>query len=297
MGVVRSKYDIDVEEREAVASARRVQREMGEIEKDAKDAQKEVSKARGGGGSLGNRAQGLLDRARKRGILKEEGLELGPLAVGAGGIRGSEEWMKGKRGAVAGPLLAVFVVSTAAHTLASGARGINDSLDWYDTHRETGYAGLAKHASMAAWDGFVDKMGVYALAREGARMFGFSAGNAENVDLALDDLRSNAFGDGKSQVDQIIDQQRTARRQFLENLYAQNASKIREKTKRREAMDEALSKIDQAYAERLSGLKVPQPSNRVPDEIWDSMKWQEKQREKNRRNILKKRIRAAGEGE
>lgn len=287
MAIVKTNVKIEVDNRQALRESREVRREMDRIEDDAKDAQREVNNARRARRGLNDRATGLLDRAKSKGILKEEGLELGPLALTRTGIRGSEEFMKGKgqaaSSAVAAPLMAVFATKLVADALTS----IGDrAADLRDEGLNTGQVvssmmkgGLQYAAEPSA-----------GLARMASRWTdGYTR---EQADLALDDLLVNAFGSGKdpSQIDQILDAQKLQRRAFLAQQTKIQEAERQAADKKEAALDAALAKLDEALSQRLAGLKIRQLPIRVPEWMYRKMESDAWERERLKADILKRRV-------
>lgn len=288
MAVEKLKVEIDVQgEAPAAAAAARLEakaRKAEERARVAKFAAEDADQAsRRAGRGVESSVRGLLDSARKRGILKEDSLEFGAVKIGRQGFGVSEEWMKGKRGAVAGPLLAVYAVRSVSQAVTS----VGDRIaDWRDEGLSPAQM-LREAAKGTAEFATAPSVGL-------ARMLSrWTAGyTAEEAELAADDLVSNAFGKGPSQLDQAIDAQRATRREFLKNLWAQQEKEARAKLKRQESIEEVHRKLDEDLARRLEGLRAPQLPTRVPDALFKDMQWVRRHMEEMRTQILKKRAEA-----
>lgn len=94
MGIEKVNVQITADESEAIASARRVQREMDKVEAEAKDAQRAVNQARTADSGLRSRFGGLLGRL---GIDRgKEDIKFGSaFKFGKGGFQLQESFKKG----------------------------------------------------------------------------------------------------------------------------------------------------------------------------------------------------------
>jgi hypothetical protein len=287
MGVDKLRVDVDVQgEGQARLAASRLEKRAEQVQQKAKQARQEIDRADSGARTIDGRIRGLLDRAKRRGILKEEGLEYGAVKLGRSGIGVSEEWMKGKRGAVAGPLLAVFAVKTAAQS----ATNFGDQLaDWRDQGLSP--AEMLREA--------IRGVGRYATAPSVglARMLSrWTAGyTAEEAELAADDLVSNAFGSGPSQLDQAIDAQRANRRAFLNNLWEQQEKERAERNRRIKERERAFERIDEAVNARISALRPVSLPTRLTPELQRRIEQEQELRERLRGTVQKVRL-GAGVG-
>lgn len=284
MGVERTVVQVKVDEREALASGRRVRGELDKIEAEAKETQRAVDQARTSGQGLQGRFAGLLDRAKRKGILKEEGLEFGPFAVGRSGFRMSEEYTKGKKGGMAGPLLrGAFIAGVTGNAIGAGLGTIADFRQYIDEFDMTPAQAL-KEVSREMSRGIFDRSGAAAIVRNGLRLAG------ERVDV-IDAAFDLAFGSSEpTALEAEIDAQKANRRAFMKWQAERDKAERKAERKREEAIDNALAKIDQQLAERLKGLRAPQLPIRVSEEMFRDMQWQQAERERLRAKILRKRI-------
>jgi hypothetical protein len=280
--VDRTTVRVDVDgEQQAANDARRWEAMADRVEAKAQKAKREVHEA-----DLAGRKLSLFQRALRKGKL-----EGGPVEIGPQGFGVNRGWMSGRgAGAVAGPLLATYAVQRGADMISNTGNQIADYMQDGETLAEV----LKRAPGRIA-----NSIGAYVTAAS-VKLAGmitrFTAGyTAEESDLAQDDAVTNAFGHGPSQLDQLIDAQRIARREHLKQQAALNLKESREKLKKREAIDTALEKIDEAVAAKLGSLRGPQLPIRVSDELWHEIRHSAKERERRRGEILKKRV-SAGAG-
>lgn len=269
MGVERSEVRFDVEEGRAKRAARDIKREMDGIEKEAKEAQREVDAARKGGTGLNERFNRLLDRAKAKGIqFRDEDLVLSEaLKIDRGGIRLREDYKKGKGSGFAAPALRVgFGAMIAGH---AGGSTLNTIADYRDLVNEFNLDSMeALHEiGLRASRGVHERLGSESILRGILRL---SGERNDVIDTAFDLAFSR---DGRSEVDHIIAMQAENRRRFLRWQEEQGKQKRKEEQKRQEALDAAMQKIDQHLADRLAKIRITNLPIRVSDEMFTQMMW------------------------
>lgn len=289
MGVEKSEVRFEIDDAQAKRAARDIKREMGGIEKEAKEAQREVDAARG----MEGRLRGLLKKGREHGIqIRDSDVTLGSaFKVGATGFGIRQTFMQGKAvGAAALPLAAVYATQMVAQTATTTLDKIADARDWWDDNQHKPAGQLAQSAFYAAADHITEKMFIQDLARAHVRVWGgFTWSNgfanrrmsAADAKLALDDLKHWAFGgEGLSPIEQQVAEQGAARRQFLDAQAKRDADRSRQAQRKRDAYDEAKQKIDEALAKRLRDLKLPEYPMQMPDELWFQLRREAELRER-----------------
>lgn len=281
MGIEKVNVQITADESEALASARRVEREMEKVEQKAKDAQRAVSGARAGDSGLRSRFGGLLGRL---------GLKAGDDALLVGntfklGRQGFQLQEGFRKAAVGGG--AVLGVVAAAHGIGNAMEKSADFRDWV---REGGLSemmrdpNIAKQFALDLSRGLHEKLGSAALLRGILRL---SGERSDVVDTAFE-LAFSARGEAT--VDAEIAQQAAGRRAFFEMLRKQEEAEARRTASR----DASLAKIDETIERQLAGLKTDifrpkgirlnREQNRSAQRLWD----ESRERNINRQGALQK---------
>lgn len=282
MTVDRTTVQVEVEgEQKAAADARRLELIAERIRAKAQQAKAEVKEA-----DLESRKLNLFQRALRKG----KG-ELGPVEIGPNGFAVNRGWMSGRgAGAVSGPLLATYAVSRGADAISNVGNTVADLMQDGET-----FAQVLKRAPAR----IARKIGEFATApsvKLGGMITRFSAGyTAEQADLAMDEVVTDAFGQGPSQLDAMLDAQKLAHREHRRAMAERERKNRRDDSKKRESIEAALEKNDEATAARIRGLRAPVLPVRVPDDLWRDMKWVAEERERRRGNLLKQRL-SAGAG-
>lgn len=241
MGVEKINVKITADEREAIASAKRVQREMDKVEADAKDAQRAVDGARRDNKGLGARFRGLLGRAGVS--FGEEDLRVGNMfKYGRSGFSLQESFVKGRTGgAGAGALKVGFVSVVAGQALGRSLNQAADLRDFIEENKHLTFSQILQEVGNAASQKIFDTFGATGILEGIARLSGTKS---EVFDTAL----QLAYGQ-TTDVELEIDAQAAAFRARREQIERVNAAKT-------EAAEAAMRKIDEVAERQLAGLKT-----------------------------------------
>ena len=229
----------------AIADAKRVERAMNEVEREAKQAQTAVDSARASETTgLRGRFRGLLGRAGVS--FQDEDVRIGKaIKFGRGGFALQEEYKKGNTGAFgAGAARVGFTAMIAGQALGAGLNQIADIRDFIDENQNLTAAQIMQAVASGASKRIFDTFGSTSILRGASRLSGVSTD-------VFDNATQLAFGE-LSDVEQAIDAQAANRRAFRQAMEKQE----RIEAKRREAAEEALRKIDEITERQLSGLKT-----------------------------------------
>jgi len=276
VGVEKSEVRFDVDDRKAKAAARNIKREMDGIDREAKEAQREVDNARKGGGSLNQRFNRLLDRAKAKGIqFRDEDVVLNDaFKIDRNGIRMRETYKKGKGSGFAAPALrGGFGAAIAGHAVGSGFNTIADYRDLIEDFNLSSMEALHEvglNSSRGVHQFFGSESILRGLLRLGGQ-------RNDVIDNAFDMTFSR---DGRSEVDHIIAQQAENRRKFLK--WQEDQAKVERKVenKRQEALDAAMAKIDQHLADRLGKIRITKLPIRGSEGKFTQMMWMARDKER-----------------
>jgi len=225
----------------------KLDKKMDEVKRSAVAASSAVSatdaKAKGG---LGSRWLALKAGAKKRGILKEESLEWGPLALTRGGFAVPEEFRKGQTAGRAGPLLrGAFVATVAGQAIGASLNAAADAVDFLKKRPsweeiKDASTDVALDASSALYE----TVGAKSILKGGHRLAG---GNPEVFEAAYAD----AFSTGLTAV-----QKQAADGTELAAIRALAAASIKAEEAKKDALRKQLETQDAEYAKVAKGLKT-----------------------------------------
>lgn len=276
MGVEKSEVRFDVDDRKAKSAARNIKREMDGIDKEAQQAQREVDQARKGRGTLNDRFNNLLTRAKAKGIqFRDEDVVLNDaFKIDRNGIRMRETYKKGSGSGFAAPALRVgFAATIAGHAAGSGLNTIADYRDLIEEFNLDSMEALHEI-------GLRSSRGVHQFFGSESIMRGLLRLGGQRGDV-IDNAFDAAFSrDGRSEVDHIIAQQAENRRKFLKWQDEQGKAERKAENKRQESLDAAMAKIDQHLADRLAKIRITKLPVRVSDEMFTQMMWMARDKER-----------------
>lgn len=255
MGIEKTQVKVELTgDEKAIADAKRVERAMNKVEREAKQAQAAVDSARAGGGSTGLRGRfgRLLGKA---GIQRrDEDIVFGNVFKLTGqGFSVRETFKKGQGEQGIKALNTAMWAGLALH-------GATNTLEWLaDIRRELKDATLSEVMSEAlkrAPDAILDAIQAKTAGRLWKSGYTLLTGDefVTNVDDSslgrLNYAMSQVFGYDNS-LDAQIGAQAKARRRFLDK---QTQEEI--EAKRKETLEEALRKIDEVMEAQIGKLKT-----------------------------------------
>ncbi|MCG3185467.1 MAG: hypothetical protein ICCCNLDF_03699 [Planctomycetes bacterium] len=281
MGTERTVVELDLNEREAVTSARRVGRELDGVASKAERAQKQAGRV----DRLYQKAQakGLLSPTLLRGNVADAAKS--HLAAtrfgGAAAIGYLAAVGLGKAGELGSHMLELLeenpsftaaMKQAAAEALAHAAEALADAIERNPMN------GAVRFVYQA-----------YRKAR------GFNATSSGEVwDTALN-LRTSGIMGETSDVDAAIAGQAANRRAFLKGFEQQQAREAREHQRRLEERERAFRKIDEFVASRISGLQPVSYPTKLTPALQHRIEQEQELRERLRGAVLKVRL-GAGVG-
>lgn len=276
MGTERTVVEMDLNEREAVSSARRVARELDTVSSKADAANRKTQQA--------GRIRGLIDQARSRGLLDESLLRGDIKGAALSRARGT-----GVGGAAVIGYAAAIGIGKASATGSALLEAHEDGKTIKQAIRQEineALADLYRRNPLNPAGRFLYQL--LNKRRMGARKAG------EVYDAAMDESISGLLGE-QSQTDAAIEAQASNRRAFLKAFYAEREARELKKLaeeKRNAQVEKLLDKVRENTAERMAGLRMPELPLRVPDRLYQDMQWVRRHMEELRGEILKKRIEA-----
>lgn len=245
-GVRKTKVEIDLTgEDKAIAGAKRLDKEVKKVTKDAKQATREAEKAKASGKGLRGRFGKLLDRAKARGILKEESLVFGGIELGREGFKIEEEAKKGKRGMGLGSLAAksFTIASIAGHGIGGTLNKIADVSDFIAANKHLTTGQVAMSLATGASQSLYEVVGARSILTGILRLSGEASGT---IDTAFD----QAFGDD------TLDRQILANTNRIQRLRAANIKRDEAEAEREEAFVAAQAKSIEEINKRAVGLSA-----------------------------------------
>lgn len=275
MGTERTVVEMDLNEREAVSSARRVARELDTVSSKADAANRKTQQA--------GRIRGLIDQARSRGLLDESLLR--------GDIKGAA--LSRARGTSVG---GAAVIGYAAAIGIGKASATGSALLEAHEDGKTIKQAVRQEINEALADLYrrnpLNPAGRFLYQLLNSRLGARTAG--EVFDAAMDERISGLLGE-QSQTDAAIEAQAANRRAFLKAFYAEREGRELKRLaeeKRDAQVEKLIDKVRQNTAERMADLRMPDMPLRVPDRLYQDMQWVRRHMEELRGEILKKRIEA-----
>lgn len=250
MGVERTVVEMGMNEREAVASARRVGRELDDVAHKASKAQTAANGAKAGGRDTASRVGMLFERAKSNGLLR------GNIADVAKGHLAATRF----GGAAAIGYIAAVGLGKA------GERG-SHMLELLEENPS--FTAAMKQAAAEALADAIERNPINGAGRFVYQAYrkarGFNATSSGEVfDTALNLATSRLTGE-TSDVDAAIAAQAANRRAFLLANEERRAREAREAQRRLEERERAFRRIDEIVAERLRGLQpVSYPTKLTP---------------------------------
>lgn len=275
MGTERTVVEMDLNEREAVSSARRVARELDTVSSKADAANRKTQQA--------GRIRGLIDQARSRGLLDESLLRGDIKGAALSRARGT-----GVGGAAVIGYAAAIGIGKASATGSALLEAHEDGKTIKQAIRQEINEALADLYRRNPLNPAGRLMYQLMNRRMGARKAG------EVFDAAMDERVSRLLGE-QSQTDAAIEAQAANRRAFLKAFYAEREGRELKRLaeeKRDAQVEQLIEKVRQNTAERMAGLRMPDMPLRVPDRLYQDMQWVRRHMEELRGEILKKRIEA-----
>lgn len=243
MGIEKVNVQITADEREAIASVKRVEREVNHLEAEAKQAQRAVDGARHDKTGLRARFGTLLGKAGFR--TTEGGIEASAFRFGAAGFGLRDSFKKGS----AGQLLVGYAL------VQGGMNVLEDVAEFRDEFKDVNLRSYLRNRTPAALAGLgnLTQSLVHVMSRY---THGFTR---EQSDLASAEVAElirwwweSRFSDSAqydSPIDAVIREQAAtfrANREMIEHVNA----------KRREAAEAAMRKIDESVEAQLGALKT-----------------------------------------
>lgn len=240
MTIAKTDVVIEVQgEQKAAADAKLVQREVDAITRKAATAEAAAGRAIG----LKGRLDSLLLRARASGMLKRNGLELGPLELNRSGFGVNPGFLRGSGMGTAAGALAVAHIAGAT---------LNQGADLYDGIKELLHQGatvdqVIDHVGKRFARGVFDFFAASSLLRGGLRVAGY---RPEQVDQAFDDAFATELGRrAEARAERAEREQRAALRNQIQQTQKDAMADI--DARRREV----LVAIDAATERELEGVK------------------------------------------
>lgn len=284
MGVERTVVEMEMQEREAVASARRVGRELDSVAAKAQRAQ-----------NTAGRVDRLFQKANAKGLLGGSNVSSLLTTVAGRGFSGIPAGGKlarfGGAGLVAGLIAyAAGTIGEAGSALieAHEAGGIPSFLaDYIDQKVRHAVAGVVAGNPLNP----AGRFGYQAV----SKALGY---NATSAGLAWDtavDLASSGITGETSTVDAAIAQQAANRRAFMKAFDQQQAREARERQRRLEERERAFQKIDETVSARLAGLQPVSFPTKLTPALQRRIEQEQELRERLRGTIQKVRL-GAGVG-
>lgn len=255
MSVEKVKVTVDVDESQAVAGAKRVQREMKEVEADAKQAQSAVNRARTGDNTgLRARFRGLLGKAGIQ--VRDEDVTLGrAFKFSSQGFGVRETFKKGQFvGGGANVLAAGFAVSVAAQGLSNSFEAVAEIRDYLDenpnatTWQATREMGRQAYINALSENSFSSLVKNFMRATRSGTVGNLSS---EDADLYVRSGIQQIFGD-VTDLDRAIDGQKAQRQAFFKWQEQQE----KDTSKLEEAARDAIKKIDERTEEQIGKLRT-----------------------------------------
>lgn len=250
MGVEVTQVKVDVTG-DAVARGKldKLDDKMDKVKASAQEASAAIAatdaQAKSG---LGARWLALKANAKKRGIIKEEGLEFGGLEIGREGFRVSEEFRKGARGGVTGPLLrGAFVGAVAGNALGSALESTADLVDFIKQRPSwEEVKDSAKNLALDASSALYEASGAKTILRGITRLSGV---NGHVFDTAFE----SAFAGDRETTLQAEIREQGERNMMLQ---AQARKLDAEVAERRRVLGEQREQAEAEFAQLVKGLKV-----------------------------------------
>lgn len=182
MSIKKTQVKVDVTgEQKAIADVKKVDREVKKLGKDADVAKRKVESAKTA--TKGGRFGRLLERARARGILKEESFVFGGIELGRDGFRIEEEFKKGKRGTGLGAsaLKTFTIASLAGHGIGGLLNKTADLLDFIEQNKDLSVGQIARELANGASQSLFEFVGVKSIVGGIHRLSGGDAANFEQA--------------------------------------------------------------------------------------------------------------------
>jgi hypothetical protein len=274
MGVERTTVELDLNEREAVSSARRVARELDTVSSKAERAQKQSG-----------RIDGLYQKAQAKGMLS-------PTLLRGNVADAAKSHLAATRfgGAAAIGYVAAIGLGKA------GERG-SHLLELLEENPS--FTAAMKQAAAEAVAEAIERNPLNPAGRflyQAFRKFmGYNATSSGEVwDTALN-LRTSGIIGETSDVDAAIAGQAANRRAFLKGYDQQQAREAREHQRRLEERERAFRKIDEFVASRISGLQPVSYPTKLTPALQHRIEQEQELRERLRGTVQKVRL-GAGVG-
>lgn len=274
MGTERTVVEMDLNEREAVSSARRVARELDTVSSKAERAQKQSG-----------RIDGLYQKAQAKGLLSPTLLR-GNIADVAKGHLAATRF----GGAAAIGYIAAVGLGKA------GERG-SHMLELLEENPS--FTAAMKQAAAEALADAIERNPINGAGRFVYQAYrkarGFNATSSGEVfDTALNLVTSRLTGE-TSDVDAAIAAQAANRRAFLQANEERSARKAQEAQRRLDERERAFRRIDEIVAERLRGLQPVSYPTKLTPALQRRIEQEQELRERLRGTVLKMRL-GAGVG-